>query len=441
MKQYKWNGALVWLFLVILSAVEITHMFYALNPQLDMDTFSFLILFLKVMTLFSLIMLPLLIFLVFYPGFLPAGWIAIPLLLTFGFYYHQHKLHSFLDEGMAKIFMKESHALAFFLILSLLLVFALKKETIKVIFLAFLMLVCVHFFQYNRRDNWTIRRPSVQSYPVPLEISTRTVIILTSGLRFEELVNSVQERKLPALTQIYEESARGRLLRQKPEIEPSKWVSLYTGVYPYQHRVFGTTRRMDPFFPKVDLFPWLWIHGFGATRQPLTTSMWQRPALWDVGVQSSRSCALFKLPYVEPAPANVTRAVTGRDRYPCESHVETNVGEFVRNTPTSILMVYTEAGERGETLDRLLSVCIETLSDYDVIMVVDPLEGRWVLLWGSIVAGGEVMTEASIVDLFPTILYVQRLPIPRYADGRILLDGFTRDFQERHPIMVISGGL
>jgi arylsulfatase A-like enzyme len=43
-------------------------------------------------------------------------------------------------------------------------------------------------------------------------------------------------------------------------------------------------------------------------------------------------------------------------------------------------------------------------------------------------------TDASLLDIAPTVLYAMGVPIPDVMDGDPLTDVFTRNFRERHGV-------
>ena len=50
------------------------------------------------------------------------------------------------------------------------------------------------------------------------------------------------------------------------------------------------------------------------------------------------------------------------------------------------------------------------------------------------VAAVQVLPEASLLDLAPTILHYMGLPVPSYMDGRVLTEAFTDDFNAANPV-------
>jgi hypothetical protein len=48
------------------------------------------------------------------------------------------------------------------------------------------------------------------------------------------------------------------------------------------------------------------------------------------------------------------------------------------------------------------------------------------------------LENALVMDLFPTILYIYDLPIPRDVDGRILTELFTEEFQRTRSVRFID---
>lgn len=60
------------------------------------------------------------------------------------------------------------------------------------------------------------------------------------------------------------------------------------------------------------------------------------------------------------------------------------------------------------------------------------------ILWGQGVKRGQVLSDAEIVDLAPTILHVMGQPIPSDMDGRVLIEAFESGFL-KHPIRYERG--
>jgi hypothetical protein len=59
------------------------------------------------------------------------------------------------------------------------------------------------------------------------------------------------------------------------------------------------------------------------------------------------------------------------------------------------------------------------------------------LLFGSGIAGGTLLTGAELVDVVPTVAYGLGLPIARDLDGEILTEAFERGFLARHPMTFV----
>lgn len=56
------------------------------------------------------------------------------------------------------------------------------------------------------------------------------------------------------------------------------------------------------------------------------------------------------------------------------------------------------------------------------------------LLYGEGIRAGELITEARLVDLAPTLLYALGFPVARDLDGQVLTAAFDRSFLETHPL-------
>jgi predicted AlkP superfamily phosphohydrolase/phosphomutase len=56
------------------------------------------------------------------------------------------------------------------------------------------------------------------------------------------------------------------------------------------------------------------------------------------------------------------------------------------------------------------------------------------IAYGPHIKKGATVSDATLYDIAPTILYLQNHPIPMDVDGRVLTDIFTEDHLNRHPI-------
>jgi tetratricopeptide (TPR) repeat protein len=61
-----------------------------------------------------------------------------------------------------------------------------------------------------------------------------------------------------------------------------------------------------------------------------------------------------------------------------------------------------------------------------------------IALYGTIVKPGYRITDASVMDIAPTILYLLGLPVDRKMEGKVLLDAFEGEWVEKHPITYTS---
>lgn len=439
MKQNKWIFRVSGIYFLVLLSVGTVHLIYLLNPDVPVTTLVFLMMFLKVLPV-ALVPVALLLWLLRKMPILQVFlWNLVPFSLLFAFLLHFHALESYIDRSMQKIFIKEIYALVLLCAVTLLLSGRMYRFTRKAFFFCFAMLILVHIYQYNRRDSWTVYRHPRQAYPAVAESPVRTFLLLSSPFPFSRLLELAEGGALSAFSELYEQSARGRFKPQVPQREAPVWFSLYTGVYPDQHRVFYEKRRVDPLFPSLDLFPFYWPPWPGTKWRPADRSGWHRPPIWDVMQSFSISSALYYPPHVHTPPSSVSRAVTVSGYLPEDHPPESSCVEFIHNNPASFLAVAVDAGKDGEGLEAAVAACLDVRSERDQVLVVDPVSGRWFLHWGSGVAEGATTAEARVVDLLPTHLFVHGLPIPRYAAGRILLENFTPAFRTSRTITVIPG--
>ena len=58
--------------------------------------------------------------------------------------------------------------------------------------------------------------------------------------------------------------------------------------------------------------------------------------------------------------------------------------------------------------------------------------------WGKDIARGRQLTEASVLDITPTLLALCGLPVAKDMDGRVLTDAIAPDFLKSHPVTEID---
>lgn len=59
------------------------------------------------------------------------------------------------------------------------------------------------------------------------------------------------------------------------------------------------------------------------------------------------------------------------------------------------------------------------------------------LMQGGPVKSGKVLAGASIYDIYPTVLYLLGLPVPKDAEGKILLEALDPTFVRAHPVRTV----
>jgi len=439
MNQYKGLALHITALLFTLSCMETVHLIYVLNPNLPVTTGTFLISGIKVGLVFLVPFTLLFGIIKRWPGITPMVWILVPVLVCLLFAGHYFAGGTFLDPELAKIFLKEIYALALLCLTMIPLAFLLRHGPRQPLLYAWAILLLVHIYQYDRRDAWKVYRTPASVLPATIEPTVRTFMILTSPFAYDSLLEVTHARSTPGPSRLFEEGSRGRIVPMIPRETASAWASLYTGAYPYRHRIFGSYARNDILFPTEDLFPLYWP-SFFLTRAPKPlVSATKVPAIWQMAQSSSLSCALYHLPFLDSPPEDISRAVTLQGSVPRDMPPETSPSEFLDQNPASLVIVYTESGENGAVLDRVVTAALSIASDLDEILVIDPVAGRWFLHWGYGVAAGGTTAEARVVDMVPTILYVHRIPIPRSVDGRVLLENFTPEYRSTRTITVITG--
>ena len=95
--------------------------------------------------------------------------------------------------------------------------------------------------------------------------------------------------KLPGFSRLIKDGGWGGLRSTVPVISPSAWTSIFTGVTPAKHGIFGfVKRRENSYFPR-----------------PIGTYDVQVPLLWDILTQHNLRSAWVTIPFVyPPSPIN-----------------------------------------------------------------------------------------------------------------------------------------
>ncbi len=56
------------------------------------------------------------------------------------------------------------------------------------------------------------------------------------------------------------------------------------------------------------------------------------------------------------------------------------------------------------------------------------------LIAGTHIRAGQELREANIMDIAPTVLYTMGQPVPKYMDGKVLVEAFSENFLADHPV-------
>ena len=57
------------------------------------------------------------------------------------------------------------------------------------------------------------------------------------------------------------------------------------------------------------------------------------------------------------------------------------------------------------------------------------------IIAGEMLKKGVDLSQSSIEDIFPTILYIMGIPVPDDLDGRVLTEAFKKSYVEEHPVL------
>jgi hypothetical protein len=97
---------------------------------------------------------------------------------------------------------------------------------------------------------------------------------------------------------------------------------------------------------------------------------------------------------------------------------------LARLGPDTVVIVVSDHGHSPTIVDRLYSQHFHGPPGI-------------LLMQGGPVKGGKVLAGAGIYDIYPTVLYLLGLPVPKDAEGRVLLEALDPSFVRAHPVRTV----
>ena len=72
---------------------------------------------------------------------------------------------------------------------------------------------------------------------------SRVILLGWDGATWDLILPWVEEGKLPGIGRMMEQGTWGTLLSTIPPISPAAWTTIFTGVNPGKHGIFGFVKR------------------------------------------------------------------------------------------------------------------------------------------------------------------------------------------------------
>lgn len=143
---------------------------------------------------------------------------------------------------------------------------------------------------------------------VPEPPPARVIVIGLDGADWQFLDPLLSAGHMPHLKSLIDKGSSGILQSLNPPLSPLIWTTMMTGTSPLEHRVLDFTR----------------FHPDDGTREPITSSERQVPALWTMTALEQRSAGVFGMWATYPAES--IRGVVVSDRlYSFQHHGEAPV--------------------------------------------------------------------------------------------------------------------
>lgn len=387
--------------LALLMSGELTHLLYGLNPQLPVRAKDFLA-YMGVLYPFFFIFYAFLYGLIrrrkTWQVWFPLGTVSFLIIL---FTLHLKLNPLFLDPAMVKIMEKERMALFALMAIFFLSAFLSKKYPHLQLYGFLLGCFVVHLYQYQRRDTWVVRHypPFSSLYQ---DVATPPLILLNfQEGSYESFLSVTEQGTYPYLSQLRWSSCLARLAPTGFPEKPFE-VTLWTGAYPYRHRIFFNHPFSSRLFPQVDLF----FYGFnalGLADQPHEITQSSIPPFWQI-LQRDHYAVQMKegLPCLKPLKGILIAWDVPFDLEALES--------------------FSQAFIEGDRQGATLVFCL-------------PEEKGWLLFYGPGIQKDSFIPFTQPVDFVPTLYFLVNHPIPRILDGQVLYRAFTQTYLETHPIL------
>lgn len=320
-------------------------------------------------------------------------------------------------------------------------------------------------------------RPPSAPLPRPATVEEgqrpRLWVVCLDAATLDVILPLAGQGRLPFLANVLQGGAYGRLGTFSPTRREAVLATLATGKYPYKHGIMGRRPYPADFLApgaELSLLPaGVSFRRWGTFgRGPLPVRHPRKAlALWEIlprlGVPSGvagwpeteprrgEAQAMFLLlPELREASRrtfggfNAVQFEGEQENPAARAAAERLAREYVR-----IDKLLSRIWARDEGRPRLLAV----VSAYGV----HP-QGGWRRLWGQVkpaaalggefldapdgvlllygdgIRSGELLTEARIVDVAPTLLYGLGFPVARDMDGKVLTTAFDKGFLARNPV-------
>lgn len=368
--------------------IHVSFLITILNPQIPINTKNALILF------FSLFFLNLFIFLIpLYFIFKISNGSDLVLIFLFLavilIYILEKNLHPLFFNPILLKLLKKGLWASFITILGL--IFLIKNK--KVILL---LLIFSAIFLYQRRDSIKFKPPAFSKFELEIKEKPKFYLYYQETKKDENFFQKLKERKeFEELYKLIENGTRGFLKYPSYFKEEILFDSIFTGTYPYLHRNFGKkSNAIFPFFG-IDLFPFFYPKVFESKSKK------NFPYIWEI-------LDSLKLSY--------------------EIRNNLNFEKKEKN----FYFILIKGIEEEAKISSFIKEIIHVLNEKDYLLIILPQKGFF-FLKGENIKKNYLLTSMKIVDIVPTVLYINSLPLGRYFSGRILIECIKEEFISKNP--------
>jgi hypothetical protein len=278
-------------------------------------------------------------------------------------------------------------------------------------------------FLYHRRDAFRPPAGAAFSGEARGAVPTRIILLVFDGYPADAFWEDLKRGALPRVEVLARDGVTATFAVHSYFPPAARLTTLFSGAWPYQHRVFGSRSNVLLPVRGADRFPFFFPPLLDRPASPAVSMV------WDMLTSRGISCGIVDCPVFDPARSAVTcHRADGDTPAPAEIYA----------TPVSFLLRHQDLpAPPAPLLERELERARAALRPGDTLGVLGLPAGVLVMAGPGLRPGARA-TSMKPVDLVPTLAYLFQVPLSAEMPGRILLEAFDPAWISEHPMGVVG---